>query len=45
MSDGDRADLMELLGWRFECVRNSFFKRFPESSQARALPPVTYLGR
>jgi len=45
MSDGGRADLMELLGWRFEYVRYLFLERFPESSPARALPPVTSLGR
>ena len=28
MSNGGRADLMELLGWRFEHVRYSFFTRF-----------------
>ncbi len=31
MSDGGRADLMELLGWRFEHVRSS--SGFPESSR------------
>ena len=38
MSDGGRADLMELLGWRFEHVRYLFFKRFPESSPGTCAP-------
>jgi len=38
MSDGGRAYLMELLGWRFEHVRYLFFKRFPESSPGTCAP-------
>ena len=39
-----RADLMELLGWRFEPVRY-LSNGFQSQVQARALPPVTSLGR
>jgi hypothetical protein len=38
MSDGGRADLMELLGRRFEHGRYLFFTRFPESNPGTCAP-------